>query len=179
MATNLTPGQQPGYGGLASAPPDAQANSGTPNAAVDPTNQLGQTPSSIFGAAIPQTTGAPGSTGAQPGTADPTNQPGQTTEGFSGEGPSQIASTGAPGSAGAQNGGAGPDSVKYTDPGSYLSGTYQQDTVSDSVSGTDDWTQAIDGSYGGSKNLPGIAGNTPTTTGAGAGRVLRGGRAVH
>ena len=177
MATNLNPDTQPGYGSVAGAR-ETDAYSGTAFAG-DPTTELGQTPSSLFGVALPQTTGAPGSTGAQPGTGDPVNEPGQTTEGFSGEGPDQIANTGAPGSQGAQNGGAGPDAVKYTRPGSYLSGTYVQDNVSDSVSGTDDWTQAIDGSYGGGQNLPGIKGNEPTTTGAGMGRVLRGGRAVH
>jgi hypothetical protein len=69
--------------------------------------------------------------------------------------------------------------VKYTLPGSYLSGTYEQDVVQDSVSGPSDWTQAIDGSYaGGGPQLPGIKGNEPTSTGAGSGRVLRGGRSV-
>jgi hypothetical protein len=177
MATNLPPGQIPGYGDV-SGSRETDAYSGTPSTG-DPTNEPGQYPPSLFGVALPAGTGAPGSPGAQLGEGDPTNEPGQDMEGFSGEGPDVIAQTGAPGSQGAVNGGAGPDAVKYTRPGSYLSGTYVQDTVSDSVSGTDDWTQAIDGSYGGGMDLPGIKGNTPAGTGAGQGRVLRGGRAVH
>lgn len=177
MATNLNPDTQPGYGSV-SGSRETDAYSGTAFGG-DPTTELGQTPSSLFGVALPQTTGAPGSSGAQPGEGDPVNQPGQTTEGFSGEGPSDIADTGAPGSSGAQNHGAGGDAVKFTRPGSYLSGTYVQDTVNDNVSGTDDWTQAVDGSYGGGMDLPGVKGNTPMGTGAGQGRVLRGGRAVH
>jgi hypothetical protein len=177
MATNLNPDQTPGYGDVSGAR-ESDAYSGTPST-VDPTNELGQTPSSLFGVALPDGTGAPGSPGPALGSGDPTNEPGQTTEGFSGEGPDVIADTGADGSTGAQNHGAGPDAVKYTRPGSYLSGTYVQDSVSDSVSGSDDWTQAIDGSYGAGMDLPGIKGNTPAGTGAGMGRVMRGGRAVN
>ena len=81
---------------------------------------------------------------------------------------------------GQQNGTGGPDTITYTRPGAYLTGTYQTDTVSDSVSGPSDWTQAIDGSYaGGGPQLPGIAGNEPVPGGryqpGGGGRVLRGG----
>ena len=143
----------------------------------DPTTEPGNYSDSIFGTALPQGTGAPGSAGAS-GASDPTNQPGQLNEGISGEGPSQIAETGSPGSSGASNTEGGPDSVKYTLPGSYLSGTYESDTVADSISGPQDWTQAIDGSYPGSPQLPGIQGNAPSSTGAGGGRVMRGGRAV-
>ena len=153
------------------------AQSGVSMPGVDPTAEKGNYSDSIFGTALPQGTGAPGSAGAS-GPSDPTNEPGQLNEGISGEGPSQIAETGAPGSSGAGNNEGGPDSVKYTLPGSYLSGTYEQDVVADSISGIQDWTQAIDGSYGGSGNLPGIDGNQPTSTGAGGGRVMRGGRAV-
>ncbi len=69
----------------------------------------------------------------------------------------------------------GADSITYTRPGSFLTGTNIQDTVRDDISGTSDWTQAHDGSYGGNLNLPGIAGNQPVSTGADQGRVLRGG----
>jgi hypothetical protein len=174
--TNLPPGQVPGYGPVAGSR-ETGSYSGT-GASSDPTNEPNQYPSSFFGVGLPAGTGAPGSPGAQAGTGDPTNEPGQTTAGFSGQGPNVIAETGAPGSMGAQNGGTGPDAVKYTRPGSYLSGTFVQDTVNDTVSGTNDWTQAIDGAYGGGKDLPGIKGNTPAGTGAGSGRVLRGGRNV-
>jgi hypothetical protein len=175
MADNLAPGQTPGYGSVAGSR-ETGAFSGT-KSGVDPTNELGNYADSNFGVALPQGTGAPGSAGASySGDVDSTNEPGQLNEGISGEGPAQIAETGSPGSAGASNGGAGPDAVTFTRPGSYLSGTYQQDTVHDSISGPDDWTQAIDGSYGAAVNLPGITGNMPAGTGAGAGRVLRGGR---
>ena len=179
MATNLTPGQSPGYGdGAASSPREGNAFSGTRRPGLDPTQEPGNYSASLFGVALPQGTGAPGSAGAG-GAADPTNEPGQLNEGISGLGPADIANTGAPGSAGATNSGAGGDAVAYTRPGSYLSGTYQQDTVNDSISGPGDWTQAIDGSYaGGGPQLPGIKGNEPTSTGAGGGRVLRGGRSV-
>lgn len=141
----------------------------------DSTGEPGQYPGSLFGVALPQGTGAPGTQGAS-GSADPTNEPGQLTEGISGEGPSDTADTGAPGSAGLTPTQGGPDSVSYTRPGSYLTGTYESDTVNDSVSGTGDWTQAIDGSYGGGgPQLPGIKGNQPASTGAGSGRVRRGG----
>lgn len=175
---NLTPGQNVGYGDVAGAK-QTNAFSGMPHGSLDPTLEPGNYGDSIFGVRLPQGTGAPGSQGATyDAGVDPTLEPGQLNEGLSGLGPSQVAETGAPGSMGASNGGTGPDSVSYTRPGSYLSGTYVQDTVSDSVSGSSDWTQAIDGSYGGGgPQLPGIAGNEPTSTGAGAGRVLRGGRA--
>jgi hypothetical protein len=168
----------PGYGPETYSRENSDAQAGTP-VSFDPTAELGQTPDSLFGVRLPQGTGAPGSQGASPGTADPTNEPGQLTEAFSGEGPAQIAETGAPGSQGATFSTGGPDSVRFTRPGSYASGTYQSDTVQDHVSGTSDWTQANDFGYGsGGPQLPGIRGNEPVSTGAGDGRVLRGGRSV-
>jgi len=175
---NLTPGHRPDYGTDDEQPSQAQAQSGVSMPGLDPTLEPGNYGNSIFGVALPQTTGAPGSGGAadQP---DPTLEAGQNYEGISGLTPAQTADTGAPGSTGAQNGAGGGTTVKYTEPGSYLSGTYKQATASDDVSGPNDWTQAIDGSYGGGgPQLPGVKGNEPTSTGAGAGRVLRGGRAV-
>ena len=171
----LTPGATPGFGNQASAPPLSQASSGTATGGTDPTLEPGQYPASLFGQALPQGTGAPGSQGAR-APADPANEPGQLNEGISGLGPDALANTGAPGTAGNQNAAGGPDTVTYTRPGSYLTGTYTQDTVHDTVSGPNDWTQAIDGSYGGGPQLPGIAGNMPSGTGAGQGRVLHGGR---
>lgn len=177
MANNLTPGQTPGYGQVSGAREEG-AFSGTSRPGLDPTLEPGNYTPSLFGVPLPQNTGAPGSPGAQPGQGDPTNQPGQVYEGISGEGPAQIADTGSPGSQGATNGGAGPDAVRYTRPGSFLSGTYEQDTVNDSVSGPLDWTQANDSGYGsGGPQLPGIKGNEPTSTGSGMGRIMRGGRA--
>ena len=169
MAT--TPAQTPQGGGKVSgagAPSAAGAYGG------EVTNEPNQYPGSIFGVGLPQGTGAPGTAGAGRG-ADPTNQPGQLNEGISGEGPSDTADTGSPGSQGAMNGPGGADSVTYTRPGSFLTGTNQSDVVRGDISGTSDWTQAHDGSYGGDLNLPGIVGNQPAGTGAGSGRVLRGG----
>ena len=168
----VIPGQQPpGGGGVSGAKgPDAAGAYGG-----DVSNQPGQYPASIFGVALPQGTGAPGTAGAGR-TADPTNQPGQLTEGISGTGPADTADTGAPGTAGSgMDPAGGADSITYTRPGSFLTGTNIQDTVRDDISGTSDWTQAHDGSYGGNLNLPGIAGNQPVSTGADQGRVLRGG----
>lgn len=170
----------PGYGASATRE-GAAAQAGTP-ASFDPTNELGQTPDSLFGVMLPQGTGAPGTSPDKP-EGDPTNEPGQLNEGISGEGPAQTADTGAPGSQGATGGTqgseGGPDMVRFTRPGSYVSGTYVQDTVQDSISGARDWTQANDSGYGsGGPQLPGIRGNEPQSTGSGDGRVMRGGRSV-
>ena len=173
--TNLTPAQQPVGGGLTQGNISQGAAAQGMSDIDDPTNEPGQYPSSLFGVSLPQTTGAMGTAGAAGG-ADPANEPGQLNEGISGLGPSATADTGAPGSAGQQNGAGGGTAITYSRPGAYLTGTNQQDTVHDNISGTGDWTQAIDGSYaGGGPQLPGISGNEPTSTGAGAGRVLRGG----
>jgi hypothetical protein len=170
---NLTPGQNTGMGDV-SGTKETGASAGT-RTSSDPANEPGQYPASLFGVALPQGTGAAGSSGASRGGTDPANEPGQLNEGISGLGPADTANTGAPGGTGAQNGPSGGDSVTYTRPGSFLSGTNIQDTINDTVSGTDDWTQAIDGSYGGGPQIPGVAGNMPAGTGAGGGRVLRGG----
>jgi len=162
----------PGFGGPAVT---SQSETGTASG-MDPTLEKGSYSTSLFGVALPQGTGAPGTQGAGHA-SDPTLESGQLNEGLSGLGPADTASTGAPGSTGAQNtAGGGPDRITYTEPGSYLSGSYEQETLTDSVSGTSDWTQAIDGSYGGGPQLPGISGNMPDGTGAGSGRVMRGGR---
>ncbi|HJZ93747.1 MAG TPA: hypothetical protein VKE40_22925, partial [Gemmataceae bacterium] len=131
----------------------------------EPVNQPGQYPGSLFGVALPQGTGAPGTQGAG-GMADPTNEPGQLNEGISGQGPGTTADTGAPGSQGAVSTQGGPDSVSYTPGANYFKSESQPAdltvTASDSISGTDDWTQANDGSYGGGRYVPGVQGNTPT-----------------
>lgn len=172
----------------------SSAISGTRDSS-DPTNEPGQYPpgnwaNALFGGPQPTGTGAPGTQGAHHSAAtDPTNQPGQLDEGLSGLGPSDTADTGAPGTStpGAAvtplNTG-GPDTVSYTRPGSFGSGTYQSDTVQTSLSGPEDSTQANSQGYAtGGPQLPGIAGNEPEAgrgrfqPGSG-GRVLRGGRAV-
>lgn len=154
----------------------------------DPTNEPGQYPvggwgNAIFGGQLPDGTGAPGSAGAR-GTAgaDPTNEPGQTEDGLTGISEHDITATGAPGSeGGVANLGGGPDSVTFTRPGSYQSGSYASDTVRDAVSGPTDWTGANDSGYGtDGPKLPGmqepVAGEGRFQPGGGS--VMRGGRAV-
>jgi hypothetical protein len=175
----VTPGQRPESGTLNST---ASGSSGTASGG-DPTNQPGQyPPGSFFGITVPSGTGAPGTAGVNPMTADdPTISPGQNTPTLGGESPSSVVQTGAPGSQGAPPDG-GPETgntVRYTRPGSWLTGTYQQDTVRQEQSGTGDDTQANDVGYGTSgPQLPALKGNQPTSTGAGQGRVMRGGRSV-
>jgi len=166
--------ETPGYGGPERTTLDGrQGTSDGP----EPTFEPGNYTDSLFGVAIPQGTGAPGSQGAG-GASDPTVMPGALDEGLSGLGPADTANTGSPGSApiGDRTGGT---QVSYTNPGSYLGGTYVTETVSGSVTGPDDWSQVSPGLYdGASKNLPGIpqAGAALADTGAGQGRVMRGGR---
>jgi len=155
----------------------------------DPTLQEGQYPpggwgSSIFGGPLPDGTGAPGTAGARwsAGT-DPTNEPGQTEDGLTGISEDEITQTGAPGTQGAQDSTGGADSVSFTTPGSYLTGSYDMQQVSDDVSGPGDWTGANDEGYAtGGPQLPGIRGNEPQAGSSryqpGGGRVLRGGRDV-
>jgi hypothetical protein len=171
MATEPT---QMAQGGAVQGTPAGPDRSGTATG-VDPTLQPGNYGPSVFGVPIPQGTGAPGSPGAYGSAADPANEPGQVSDGFTGL-TAPIVNTGAPGSAGSMPAGGG-TSITYTEPGSYLSGTNKQATAAADVSGTGDWTQADNG-YSTGPQLPGIAGNTPTSTGAGGGRVLHGGRSV-
>lgn len=169
----------PGYGGLSRANESGQQGAG---GATDPTFEHGSYPGDIFGIPVPQGTGSPGSQGAS-GAADPTIQPGELDEGISGLGPADTANTGSPGSAGVDNtDGGGNQSVSFTLPGSYLSGTYASGHVTDAVSGPNDWSQAADGLYTAAGNkMPGIvqADGGLADTGAGQGRVMRGGRAVN
>jgi hypothetical protein len=99
-----------------------EALSSGPSAGTDPTMVNDQAPASLFGYAVAQSTGAPGTAGAQPpaggtaidftdltgrwqdrpsthaqlsGAGDSTTVGGQTTEGISGAGPDFIADTGA------------------------------------------------------------------------------------
>src|SRR5258707_2975740 len=167
----LIPGQNPPGGGKVSGGGGAQA-AGADGGEV--ASEQAQYRASIFAIALPQGTGAPGSAGAGRG-ADPTNQPGQLTEGISGTGPADTADTGAPGTEGSgMDPAGGADSISYTRPGSFLTGTNIQDTVRDDISGTGDWTQAHDGSYGGELELPRLCGQPPPPTGDGGGRGVRG-----
>ncbi len=157
------------------------------NEGSDPTNEPGQYPvggwgDAIFGGPLPSGTGAPGSPGGGSGATDATNEPGQTQDGLTGISESEIVKTGAPGTQGAVDTDSGADSITYTVPGAGISGN-NYETVSDNVSGPRDWTGANDGGYAtGGPQLPGLAGNEPEAGRGqyqpGAGRVMRGGRAV-
>ena len=164
----------------------------------DATNLAGQYPPSpdwgnaIFGGQLPTGTGAPGSAGARYTSAtDPTNEPGQTQDTFTGVPDSQIGgtgATGAPGTATTPDGATGGSPILYTNPGSYLAGSFQSERFNDHFSGPQDSTQANDEGYStGGPQLPGLKGNEPTPlsgryqTGPnnGSGHVMRGGRDVH
>lgn len=143
------------------------------------TVQPHQYPGDLFGVALPQGTGAPGTQGSVPtdASADATNMPGQLEEKVSGLGPADTAETGAPGSQGAVNSSGG-DTVTYTPPGYLDGGPFRDATAQGHVDGMGDWSQANTDGYAGGPTLPALEGNRPTSTGAGGGRVLRGGRAV-
>jgi hypothetical protein len=175
----------PGYNAVKrTSQPEAGAASGT-RAGGDPTAEPGQYPPGndhgIFGGALPTGTGAPG-TGGGEGGGDPTTEAGQTSDDFTGQSGASLTDTGAPGSGGASvASGAGGDSVTFTRPGSYLSGSYASDTVRGNVDGPASWTEANASGYGtDGPKLPGMhepeAGSSDFQPGGG--RVMRGGRAV-
>ncbi|HEX7996712.1 MAG TPA: hypothetical protein VF506_22570 [Streptosporangiaceae bacterium] len=145
----------------------------------DATNQPGQYPSSLFGVALPQGTGAAGTEGASPGNrlTDSTGEPGQdpATEPISGV---TLGGTGAPGSQGAVEGNEGSTTITFSPPGFYKSesqGVQPTITTTDSISGPNDWTATPQGA----PTTHPISGTSISNdTGAGQGRVMRGGRAV-
>jgi len=136
--------------------------------------------------------GAPGSSGSKEQDTGGSNEPGQypareTVTGVA------LGGTGAPGSQGITNSSGGPDSITYSKPTFYKSEYeldenfngpgdqgYREDTIRDSISGPNDWTQAADGSYGGGIDIIGVKGNTPESGSGrfqtGAGSVMYGGR---
>ncbi len=184
MASSVNdPNFTAGYGDNAVAGERTGKNSQGDSRPGDPTNQPGQYPGSLFGMPLPAGTGAPGSTGASWSSAtDPTNQPGQLDEGLTGIGPPQTDHTGAPGTQGARTSlGSGPDTVTFTQLSAGI-GHYDTKTVSDSISGSGDWTGANDMGYAsGGPQLPGIKGNEPSVndgpyTAKSGGSVRRGGR---
>jgi hypothetical protein len=175
----------PSYGGKDAARNVSPKQAGT-SASSDPTNEPGQYPvgtdHGIFGGPLPAGTGAPGSAGGRGSGNDPTIEPGQLSDGLTGITDAEISQTGAPGSTGSRTGNGGSDSVAFTRPTAGVT-TYETLTVADETSGPQDWTQANDDGYAsGGPQLPGIAGNEPQAGEGrfqpGAGRVLRGGRAV-
>jgi hypothetical protein len=179
--------QVPGYDRtLANREPPGRSGTGSGGDLV--TSEPGQYPpvapgdTTIFGGPLPTGTGAPGTAGGDYGGPD-TSQAGQLGDSFTGLSRDDITDTGAPGTDGADiPAGAGPDTVKFTRPGSYLSGSYAQDTVRGKVDGPAEWTEANSGGYGtDGPKLPGMKEPTPDggpfQPGSG-GRVMRGGRAV-
>jgi hypothetical protein len=176
----------PGYDGRKQATPTTKV-SGAGGGTGDPTLEPGQYPPGsdhgIFGGPIPAGTGAPGTAGASGMPDDPTNEPGQTQDGLTGISEHDITNTGAPGTQGSSPDPGGSSSVTFTKAGSYLSGTYDPETVGYTTDGPADGTQANDDGYAsGGPQLPGIKGNEPQAGSGryqpGGGRVLRGGRAV-
>lgn len=140
----------------------------------DGVNQPGQYPDSLFGIGLPRGTGAAGSDGA-PARTDATTMGGQypSTEAISGVG---LDGTGAPGSQGATDQVTGAQTVTYTITDFYKAENQSTEaTISDSIGGPSDWT-ATPGNY--PPQHPVSGSHSPTSTGAGQGRVMRGGRAV-
>lgn len=147
---------------------------------TDPTLVSGQDPASLFGIPISYESGAQGTAGAsvQP-QGDPSNEPGQypATEPISGV---SLDGTGAPGSMGAGDAANRPagGTATITDP-NYTSGKpgggsgvqFIQAVVQ--VGGTNDST-TTPGQYG-SPIMPALQHGEPAGTGAGTGRVRRGG----
>lgn len=175
----------PGYDGRKRSSGTTKV-SGAGGAGTDPTLEPGQYPPGsdhgIFGGPLPSGTGAPGTAGGGGG-SDETTEPGQLTDGLTGISDRDISNTGAPGTQGTTPDPGGSDQVSFTRAGSYLTGTYESDTVGYTTSGPADGTQANDDGYAsGGPQLPGIKGNEPQAGGGryqpGGGRVLRGGRAV-
>lgn len=164
----------PGYTGTRRSSGGSRSGTG----GGDQTTLSGQYPPTadhgIFGGPLPTGTGAPGSGGGA-GDGDDTTEAGQLTDDFSSASTSDVTNTGAPGSGGARPSTGGGTGVTFTEPGSYLSGTYEQDRVSGDVDGPGEWTEANASGYGTSgPKLPGM--KEPTSTGAGKGSVMRGGR---
>jgi hypothetical protein len=140
----------------------------------DGVNQPGQYPTSLFGVGLPGGTGAPGTDHA-PARVDSTTMAGQypAREAISG---AELGGTGAPGSQGATDNTAGDVTVMYTVTDMYKAeGQSTEGHISDSISGPGDWT-AVPGNYPPTHPVSGT--QTPTSTGAGQGRIMRGGRQV-
>jgi hypothetical protein len=159
--------------------PPASADSASVGS-QDPSLVSGQDPTSLFGVDISYSSGAQGTAGAsaQP-EGDPTNQPGQypATEPISGV---SLDGSGAPGSAGQGDTTAteAGQTFTITDP-NYTSGKpgggsgVQFIQANIQLGGSSDSTM-VPGQYGDAGNaMPSLS--QPAGTGAGGGRVLRGG----
>lgn len=168
MAT-VSDGQNPGRSATPQRQSPAPARSGH-GAGTDPTNQLGQTPSEIFGFHQTYSTGAPGTQGATGPDADVTIQAGQLEEGLSGVSGEEITSTGLHGSQGATHQSGG-ESVRYTDPFGYMGNDHRDSHASLAVNGPGDSTTWGDDNGFAGPTLPVLEGNRPTSTGIGQGHI--------
>lgn len=173
MATAMD-GTNPGRAGQPQRQSPARKNSGR-GANAEPTSPSNQAPATIFGQPTALGgTGLPGSAGAgTPG--DVTQESDQTLQSFTGhrEAHSQTTLEGSPGA----SPGSGGESVTYTDPFGVIGGVNRDVTVQGAVSGNDDWTQGA-AKYATGPALPGIAGNRPTDTGLGHGRIRGAGKGL-
>jgi hypothetical protein len=169
MATARS-GQNPGRTGQPARQNPAPARQGRADAGIDPTNQEGQTPSTLVGGFHSgYSTGLAGTAGASRGEdADVTLMPGQLDEGFAGIGPDVTADTGLHGTAGGHPAHGG-ETVTYTDPWGYIGGVNRDVSTQLQIGGPEDSTKFIDG-YSPGASLPGLESNRPTDTGVGNGK---------
>jgi hypothetical protein len=173
MAT-VQDGQNPGRMGQPARQAPARKNSGR-GVNSEPTIPSDPTPATIFGANTALGgTGLPGTAGSRtPG--DVTQVSDQTYEGISGQTVehSQTTLDGTPGAQPARGG----ESVTYTDPFGVIGGVNRDVTVQAHVDGDEDWTQGS-AKYATGPTLPGLAGNRPTSSGLGHGRLRGAGKGL-
>ncbi len=145
------------------SPQGSARRSGTADSG-DPTSQPGQNPDSIFGATVPDGTGAPGSSPTS-GADDAINQPGEYPSHNPFGGADYPQGTGAPGSAGRSAGeGSTATSARVSDIGAEIYGT----TAADHALESDD-TPRGDGQYPPTRTPTPM--RIPKSTGAGTGTV--------
>jgi hypothetical protein len=175
----VSDGTNPGRSGKPERQMPSRKYNGRAISGVDPTNELGQTPSDIFGFSQSYSTGAPGSRGSVTGSGtDVTEYDGQLEESVTGLSGSAITSTGAPGSTGASAGHPGGESVTYTDPFGYMGNVNREVTVSGAVDGAGDWTQFGDNNGFSGATLPVLQNARPVHSGAGQGHVRGAGKGL-
>jgi hypothetical protein len=175
----VSDGTNPGRAGKPERQMPARKRNGRPEGNVDPTAELGQTPSDIFGISQHYSTGAPGSRGSvtSAGT-DVTEYDGQLEESVTGLSGSAITSTGAPGSTGAGTGRSGGETVTYTDFFGFMGQEHRESSTTMAVSGPGDSTLFGDDSGFSGPTLPSLQNARPTSTGAGQGHVRGAGKGL-
>jgi hypothetical protein len=165
-------GTNPGRTGTPARQEEAggPARNGRQGGGLDPTNQLGQTPSTIFGMDTGiKDTGAPGSSDFKM-PSDVTLEAGQLDDDLGHSSEQFVKSSGAPGSEGSTHP-TGGESVTYTDPWAMIGGVTREQHVQGATSGPGDWTTwGEDNGFSG-PSLPGLENNRPTDSGAGHGHV--------